>query len=250
MSPPELTGDAPVPNLTEPSQISLLEPLRHMLKFSGLRRLDSRLRQLLHLHKPLIRQHRLDDRMTAVAFAYRNHHVVGLHQISGFLQISNPLFPAFVTIHSRIFPGVFIHRGIRIDAGDNLQIVTLPYLKVVGVVGRRNLHGAGALLRIRIGIRDNGNFSSYQRQDHLLSDHISIAFILRANRDRHVSEHSLRPGCGNDHISAALLCRRIAEIPVEPVFVLVFHLRVRQRCSAAGAPVDQPVASVYQSFFV
>ena len=53
---------------------------------------------------------------------------------------------------------------------DERQIVTAPDLEIVEIVRRRDLHRAGALLRIGILVGDDRNAAADERQDRVLAD--------------------------------------------------------------------------------
>ena len=226
MSPPQLTGDTPVTDFFQPVEISLFEPFRYELQITLLYRLDGRLGQFFHCHEPLVRQHRFDDRMAAVAFAHRNDLLFRLHQITGRIQIRHPGLPAFIPVHTCIFAGKLIHSCILVDAGRTRQTGPLTDLKVVRVVSRRDLYRTGSLFRIRIDVCDNWNFLSNQRQDYLLADHILISFIGRMHCDGLIGKHGLRSGgCNHDALTLTVRCR-IPEIPVLSGFILMLYFRI------------------------
>ena len=220
-----------------------------MLDIPLLRSLDGRLCQLLHLNKPLVGDHRLDDRVASVALSDRDHLVLGLHQVAGFFQVLHPGLSALVAVHSGVFSGQLVHGGIVIDAAHHLEIMSLSDLEVVRVVGRSDLYGTCSLLRIRILVPDHRDLTADQRQDHLFPDEIRISLIVRSHGYRHVSEHCLRTG-GSHYDALSPVSGRIPEVPVLSVFVLVLHLCVGQGRLAGRAPVDQPVSFVDQALVV
>ena len=249
VSPPELAADAPVPYLVQPSEVDFAEPLRHEFQASGLDCLDGRLCQLVHLYEPLIGHHRLDGAVASVALADRDSEVLCLHEVTGLFEVLYPCFSACVPVHALVFASVFVHRGIVVHAGYDLEIVSPADFEVVRVVGRRDLHGSRSLFRVRIFVGDDRDLSAHYRQDDLLSDEVLVSFVARMHRDSDISEHGLRPRCG-DGDSLASVRGRISEVPVLSVLVLVLDLCVRQRCLAVRAPVDQAVALVYPAFLI
>ena len=132
------------------------------------------------------------------------------------------------------------------------QVVALGDLEVVRVMRRRDLDRAGTLLRIRIGVRDDRNFLTDQRQDNLPADNRLVAFVIRMYCDRLIGEHGLRSGGRDDdtvEISGRLYSR-IFEVPILAVLILVLDLRVRERCAALRTPVDQTVAAIDQTLLI
>ena len=117
-----------------------------------------------HLDEPLIRQHGLDHSPAAVATAYRND--LCLLFLPDSPPLSDPqtrLFPAFIPVHSFVFSGQAVSWfASSLMQQQAFQIVSLSHFKVVGVVGRGNLYGAGSLCPDPgYGSAINGNFSSY-----------------------------------------------------------------------------------------
>ena len=69
MAPPELARDAPVVDVLHPVEVGLGPRLRDDARGAALHRRERRLGERLHLHEPLRREHRLDDRLAALAAA-------------------------------------------------------------------------------------------------------------------------------------------------------------------------------------
>ena len=86
-----------------------------------------------------------------------------------------------------------IELGLDIEHVDQRQIVTPADLEIVEVMRRRDLHRAGALLRIGIFIGDDWNTPADQRQDPRACRRDAVALILGMHRDRGIAEHGFRP---------------------------------------------------------
>ncbi len=91
--------------------------------------------------------------------------------------------------------------ALLVEHADTCQAVPVADFEIVEVMRRRDLDRARALFRIGIGIGDNGNPASHQRQDHMLADQRGVALVVRIDRDAAVAEHRLGP-CGSDHDEA------------------------------------------------
>jgi len=92
-----------------------------------------------------------------------------------------------------------IQAGPRRPARDQRQLVAPPDLEIVEIMGRRDLHRAGALLGIGIVVADDRNAPADQRQERGLADEMPQPLVLRMDRDRGVAQHRLRPGrCHHD----------------------------------------------------
>ena len=66
MSPPQLSGNAPVLDILQPVRVCFFKVLRHEIQIVSLHDLKRCLRHLVHLHKPLRLEHRLNRRVAAV----------------------------------------------------------------------------------------------------------------------------------------------------------------------------------------
>ena len=165
MPPPELTGNAPVTNIICPIEVDFLHALWQQGNLLVLHGLDGRLNQLVHLHKPLLLDHRLYRGIAAVM----GTNVVGmgynLYQEPLLLQILHHLFPGLIAVHAFVFSSVLVDGGVIVQHIDFRQVMALPHFKVVGVVGGSNLHAARAKFLIHIIICHNRNLPPYQRQD-------------------------------------------------------------------------------------
>ena len=107
---------------------------------------------------------------------------------------------------------------------DFLQAMALSHLKVIGVMGRGDLHAPGSKLLIHIRICHHRNLTARERQLKHLADQILIALILRIHRHRSVSQKSLRAGGGNLHIPPLLPHNGIMDMPEKAVLLLMLHL--------------------------
>ena len=85
-----------------------------------------------------------------------------------------------------------------IEHADLRQVVPLADLEVVEVVRRRDLHRAGALLRIGVVVADDRNAAADQRQDRGLADQVLELLVVGMHRDRDVAQHGLGPRGGDD----------------------------------------------------
>lgn len=70
MSPPELSGNTPVPDIVCPVKIGLFHAGRNQLDLSVTDSLCRRLYELVHFHKPLLLDHGLNGGLTSVMGSY------------------------------------------------------------------------------------------------------------------------------------------------------------------------------------
>ena len=114
VTPPDLPGDTPVMNILKPVQICSVKALRHKLQLAFIDRRDGGLGQFIHPDKPLLFDHRLNRRMTAVMCSDRMDMLLYLDQIAALFQVFDNLFTRFITVHTGIFSAVFIDGRIII----------------------------------------------------------------------------------------------------------------------------------------
>ena len=223
VSPPDLTGDAPVLNIFQPVQINLVKAVRHKLQLSCFQSIDGRFCQFFHLYKPLLFDQRLYCSAAAVMGSDRVSMGNDLYKVSLLFQIFYDSLSRLIAVHSGIFSAFFIDRGIVIHNVDFFQIVALAHFKVIRVVSRRNLHSSGSELLIYIVVRYNRNLPAYQRQDNIFPDNILVSLIIRMHRNRRISQHSFRTG-RSDLQEPVCSDNRILDVPEMSFLFLMFHL--------------------------
>ena len=169
VTPPQLTGNAPVLDVFQPVEINFVEPFRNELGLAALYGINCRLCQRFHLDKPLLGNSRLDGRTAAVAGANIVTVILDFYQCALSLQIFHDCLSCLVAIHARILR-VCIHDLciVRHDI-DDFQIMAQTDFKVVRVVCRCDLYHAGSEVHFNIVVCHNGNLTVYQRQDQSLA---------------------------------------------------------------------------------
>ena len=203
VAPPELARDAPGLDVPHPLEVGLLPVLRDEDGVALLHRLDRRLGQGLGVHVPLVGQVGLDDRRRSGRRAARRGG-------SSRSRAAGPAPPSRATTclraakrsRPRYSPGTlsFSRREVVEDV-DHRQVVALADLEVVEVVGRRDLHRAGALLRVGVFVGDDRDQPVDDRQPHLLADQGRVALVVGMHGDGGVAEHGLGPGGGDDDLA-------------------------------------------------
>ena len=166
------------------------------------------------------------------------------------LQVFDDGLTSFITIHAAVLFGHVVIQMSRLGHNiDLFEVVAFADFKVVEVVGRRNLHAAGAELFIHIIVCNDRNFTVGQRQFQFLADQAFVAFVFGIDRYCLVTEHGFRTGrCNNDTFGA--VSSRVTDFPEMSVHFLRFHLEVGNRGLKFRVPVHKTAASVDQAFFV
>ena len=249
MSPPDLPRDAPVFDVFQPVQVDLVKTLRHKFQFTCMQRFDRRLCQFLHLYKPLLLDQRLYRRPTAVMGSYVMGMRLYFYQIALFFQVFYNGFSGFITLHACILAATFIDSGIVIHDIDLFQIMPLSNLKVIGVMGRCDLHRAGSKFFIYIKVCHNRNFPVYQWKHDCFANNIFVPLIFRVYRNSSIAKHGLWTG-GRNLQKILRTYDRILNMPEMSALLFMLHLCVRQRSLTYRTPVDDPGAFINISLFV
>ena len=276
MPPPKLPADAPVALLAQPVEVGLRVTLGEEADAAVADGFHRRLRQLLHLHEPLLAEHRLDGRFAAVAVAdLRFVRLDLLHQAERF-EIHDHFLARLVPVQARVRPAVLVDLPVRREDVDHLHAVPLRERIVVRVVPRRDLHAAGAeFLADEDAVRDDRDRLVHERQHAMFADQVLIPLVVGVHRDGRIAEHRLRPRRGDDEIIDAELGvgprrardrvagqvvrrftadtgvgryrqNRIPVVPQAPLDRLVHDFVVGDGRLQCGIPVDEPQPAVDQ----
>ena len=250
VAPPQLAADAPVLDVAHPLEIRAVPvggDKSYTPFFDGA---NSRLHQRLHADVPLICQPGLDNR--AAAIAARNHQAMRLdscEQARRF-EIGNHPLACLEAVEAVIACGRCIaDGGIRSQDVDQRQAVALSDFVVVEIVGGRDLDATRAKGRVDIGIRNDRNFPTTERQRDALPDEMTKALILRMHCDRGVPQHRFRPRRRNREHAAAI-GEWVGNVPETAVLLGGEHLEVGQRGLQYRIPVDQALAAINQALFM
>ena len=131
-------------------------------------RVHGRLRQLVHLHEPLVGQ----IAARSASSSGRN----GPGRSRGprprptrpcSSRSATTLLRGFVDRQALVRPGVLVERAVGIEDVDHRQLLPQADLVVVRIVGRRDLDAAAAQLGLGPLVGDQRNLAVQQRQHHL-----------------------------------------------------------------------------------
>ncbi len=245
MPPPELAGDAPVPDILHPVQVDAGKAGRHENGALLLDRGDGRPGQRLHLHEPLARHQRLHNAVAALAAPDGVQVRLDLlHQAQGSQLLHHPA-AAFQAVQAGKPARGRGHLPILADHLDYFQVVAPPDFEVVRVMTGSDLYRPGAEGRIHIPVRYHRDLPIHQGQDHRPPHQGPVTRILRMHRYGRVSEHGLRAG-GRHHDPALTPGQGIADKSKGGFRLGMLDLNVGQCGMAAGAPVDQVVPAIDQ----
>ena len=256
MPPPLLARYAPVLNVAHPGEVDVFVLLRHELHVAVLHRRDGRPRQRLDLDEPLVGEQRLDDGAGAVTPWY--HQGVIEHTIEQALgvEVGDHALPGGEAIEATVgLRRLIVDGGVFGEDVDQRQLVAGANFMVIEIVGRGDLHAAGAELHVDISVGDDGNLPADQRQAHALAHQLAVAFVVRMHGNRAVAQHGLRARGGDHQIILAVggggaAGERVAEVPQLTLLFGALHLQVGDRGFQLGIPVHQPLAAVDEPFIV
>ncbi len=250
VAPPQLPGDAPVPDVLHPVEVGLGEAVGDEFGLPLPDHPEGLPGQRLHLDEPLGGDEGLHIAVTAGA----GPHVVlvGLHldQPAPRLQVGDDGFPGLIAVHAGVLAISLHDFAAVIQDPDGLQLLAQAHLKVVGVVGGGHLHAARPEAHVHVLVGHDGHLPAHQGEDAGFAHDIRIPPVLGVDRHAGVPQHGLRPGGGHDHIPVLLPLDGVADVPEVPRLVLILHLHVGQGSDAVGTPVDDAGPLVDQPLLV
>ena len=249
VTPPQLTGNAPVVNIFHPTQVGVCKTTGNKLDAAVMNNVHSGLCQRSHLNEPLCRGHRLDGGAAAIAGANVVLVVLGLDEVAALFQIAQNSLAAFVTIQTLILAAVFVDRCVLVEDQNLLEVVTLTHLEVVRVMARRGLNAAGTEFHIDIIVGEDRNFAIHDRQDTGLANQMLVTLVVGVDCNTGIAHEGLRTGGCNNEVLVGIL-DRILDVPQLAGLGFVLNLSVRQCGCTVRAPVDDTAALVDQTLFV
>ena len=146
VAPPELAAHGPITLLREPVEVALRVPLGHDPDPALRHGVERRLGEFIHTNEPLVGEVGLDGRLRAVGVSQFDHPVLHLHQLPSSLEITHDLVAGLLDREPLVGPRLGVERAFRVEDVDHRQRAAATDVVVVGIVGRRNLHAAGAHL--------------------------------------------------------------------------------------------------------
>ena len=160
------------------------------------------------------------------------------HQKPLFLQVFYHGFSGLIAVHTRVFAAQLIDGGIIVHDGDLRQTVAFSHFKVIGVMGRCDLHTSGTEFFIHIFVCHNRDLPVCQRQLQHFTNQVFVSVILGINCNSRISQKGLwTRGC-DLYIASFLSDDRVIDVPEKSVLILMLYLRVRDRCLTYRTPVD------------
>ncbi|MDT4818223.1 hypothetical protein FQZ97_513140 [compost metagenome] len=273
VAPPQLAADAPVLDVAHPAEVHVLVLLRHELDAAVFHGGDGRFGQRLGGDVPLVGEPGLDDGAGAVALGHFQRVVFDLLQQAELLEGGDDLLARLETVEAGELRGQAAvqlvidaavevehlglgqHGGVLVEDVDQRQVVALADFIVVEVVGRGDLHAAGAELGVAVLVGDDRDAAAHQGQLDEGADQALVALVFRVHGNGAVAEHGFRTGGGDDQVVLAVgglvaVGQGVAQVPQAALLVVVLHFEVGDGGVELGVPVDQALATVDQAVFV
>src|SRR5690606_29748291 len=227
VAPPQLAADAPVLEIPHPGEVHVLVLFGHELDAAVLHRFDGGFGELFDAHIPLVGEPGFHHGAGAVAPGHLQGVGFDFFQKAQLLEFSDDLLAGLEAVEAGVGLGTLlaVHAGVGVEgeygeftenAGvavqhiDQRQVVALAHLVVVEVVGRGDLHAAGAEVPVHIVVGNDGDQPSGDGQAHLPADQMPVALVLRVHRYGGVAEHGFGTGGGDDQMITGAV-DRVAE---------------------------------------
>ena len=108
---------------------------------------------------------------------------------------------------SKLRAGGLVDASVVRQDIDHLQSVSLSKSKIVGIMGRSDLHTASSKLLVDVRICNDAHVSVWEeRVNQLLPNQVHVPSVLGMDSDRHIAQHRLETsGCdGQKFVFTAL----------------------------------------------
>jgi len=164
-------------------------------------------------------------------------------------EIGDDLFPAGEAVKARVGSSRLVHDAGIVHDLEARQVVAIADLVIVAIMGGRDLQGACAEFPLDMVVENHRDDTVGQRQPDAYFLEMGVAFVIRVHGNGGVAQHGLGAGGGDDHVAGAVGIG-VADMVELARLVLVLDLVIGKGGVAAGAPVDDIVALVDESFLV
>ena len=249
MTPPELTGNAPVSYVVKPVHIHLSEAVGYEAERSVFVYLYGGLCQLVHPYEPLELYHRLNDLIASFMHAYGVSNVLNAYKKPQILKFLNNELPCLVPVHTLVFSAVGVDRSVIVEDVDLRKVMAFAHLIVVRIVGGCYFNYAGTEFHINVGIAYDGNFLVDDGQNSRLSDEMLISVVRGINGNGRISEHGFRT-CGGKLKEIVRSGDGIFYVPEMSGHIDMVDFRVGNCCLAFRAPVYELFSPVDIAFVI
>ncbi len=157
-----------------------------------------------------------------------------LDQVARRFEIGDQLPSRLITIQAAVVTTILVDRGVLVHDVDELEVVTLAHLVVVGIVCWRDLHGTGAECALHVRIGDHFDASPDRRQQNIAPDERLIAFVVGMHRHGGIAQQRF----GARRRDRDRRC--ISVIADAPIVVIASRPYSGYTTAIPGAPRDRP----------
>ncbi len=142
------------------------------------------------------------------------------------------------------------HPRLAVEYGRHRQGVPLADLEVVEIMGGRDLYRAGALLRVGVGVGNDGDTPADQGKDGEFADKIGKPRILGMHRHGGIAQHGFGAGGSDGDETVRRALDRVGDVPEISGQFPAFDLEVGNGGLEFRVPVHQPPVAVDQPLAV
>lgn len=237
MSPPQLTRNAPILNVFQPVEPVLLRGLGNNLELATPDGFHRRLSKGLRADPPLGLHNGLDDVVGTTANG--EHHLIGhlAAEKSLLFELLFELLPGVVPHHTGERSGILVERTVFVHDVDAGQLVAFAGFKVVEVVGRGDLDGAGTKVTVDHFVGDDRDQAVLERMANRFADEVLVTLVLGVDGNGGISEHRLETGSGHDDLLVGAV-HRVSKAGEHTKFVLLAGVVVRSSTQSASIDFD------------
>ena len=190
--------------------------------------LKSGLGERFHLHEPLHGELRLYHGISALGMSHFIYIILHLLHKTGSLEILHDLLAHIETVHTDIHSAGFGDCAVIIEDINGGESIFVAEHVVVYVMSGGDLKTASTEVHLNIFIHDDRHRTSYQRNDYFLSLEPCVTLIVRIYADSGIAQDSLGTCGGDNDVFIFLALHFIAEMEEVALFLLVYHLLVRE----------------------
>ena len=254
LSPPQLTGYAPVVGVFHPVTVGIAVFVRYELDISGFHAVKSHGRQFIHLKEPLSGKLRLDNGICALRIAYRRGIFFRLYEISGLLKQFHDFLAGDESVFAYKNLCFFVEPAVVVNNLSDRKIVSETYLIVIYIVSRSHFEASCTEIHLHITVLNYRYLLVDERNENLFPAKVVIPLVSRVDAYCSIGHDGLRTRGGYDKIlirRISLSVRYIVTKMIEMTLgVLVYDLIVTDSGKRFRIPVDHTDALVYHSILI
>ena len=121
--------------------------------------------------------------------------------------------------------------------------MSLSQIIIIQIVSRSYFQATCSEFHVYVVIKDDRNFTIYQRNDSFFTVKMSVAFIIRIDTNRSIAQNSFRTSSCNSYIFIGVndLVSNVIEFGIN---FLMNYFFVTERCFRSRIPVDHSGSTI------